>query len=392
MTPLTGVVLVGGASRRFGTSKANARFRGETLGQRATRLLAEVCDEVLVVGKVGDGLPFTVVDDGSDARAPVHGVIAGLRRAGHDDVVVLPVDVPLVTPGALGALGEAGAVPPIGSPCPAVSACAPSGAGGARCRRRAVASWRQPGDAGAAGGAARRRRHARGARRSGAAWPCARRRRHRHARARYARAGGAGACRDVGRAAADGFRAAGDLARRSTIGTATRLGRHWPARRGRAGRSSSQFAGSTPTHPTRRASWRTRLPPCARLFQVFGTRVWPLADVRSTSPTGRCCSARSTGAGSRTRRSPQACSRRWTPTGRCGCVGRRARVDWPHRDGRSSHEGSPHHAARARRRRAAPGDLGRGARPRAAGLRARARGATRRRRSGSSRARRRRTR
>ena len=118
MTPLTGVVLVGGASRRFGTPKANARFRGETLVERATRILAEVCDEVLVVGKVRDGLPFTVVDDGTDSRAPVHGVIAGLRHASHDDVVVLPVDVPLVTPGALGALGEAGAVPSDRIPLP----------------------------------------------------------------------------------------------------------------------------------------------------------------------------------------------------------------------------------------------------------------------------------
>ena len=31
MTRLTGVLLVGGASRRFGSPKALARFRGETL-------------------------------------------------------------------------------------------------------------------------------------------------------------------------------------------------------------------------------------------------------------------------------------------------------------------------------------------------------------------------
>jgi molybdopterin-guanine dinucleotide biosynthesis protein A len=114
---LTGVVLVGGASERFGAPKALARFRGETLLARASRLLAEVCDEVLVVGKQADGLPFGLLDDGTGSRAPVHGVIAGLRRARHD-VVVLPVDVPLVTPGALLALGEAGAVPSARIPLP----------------------------------------------------------------------------------------------------------------------------------------------------------------------------------------------------------------------------------------------------------------------------------
>jgi len=111
VTSLTGVLLVGGASQRFGSPKALAQFRGETLADRSGRLLAEACDEVLVVGKRTDGLPFDVIDDGTGSRAPVHGVIAGLRRARHEVAVVLPVDVPLVTPVALRALGEAGAVP-----------------------------------------------------------------------------------------------------------------------------------------------------------------------------------------------------------------------------------------------------------------------------------------
>ena len=115
--PLTGVVLVGGASERFGSPKALARFRGETLVSRATRLLAEACDEVLLVGKRGDELPFEVLDDGAPSRAPVHGVVAGLRHARHD-VVALPVDVPVMTPGALRALGEAGAVPSARIPLP----------------------------------------------------------------------------------------------------------------------------------------------------------------------------------------------------------------------------------------------------------------------------------
>jgi molybdopterin-guanine dinucleotide biosynthesis protein A len=118
--PVTGVLLVGGASRRFGAPKALARFRGETLAERGHRILAEACDEVLVVGKAGEleGLPFPLVDDGTDDRAPVHGVIAGLRHATHEHVVALPVDVPLVTPAALRALGEACAVPSSRVPLP----------------------------------------------------------------------------------------------------------------------------------------------------------------------------------------------------------------------------------------------------------------------------------
>lgn len=118
--PLTGVLLVGGASARFGSPKALALFRGETLAERGHRLLAEVCDEVLVVGKARElpGLPFPVVDDGTEERAPIHGLVAGLRRAAHETVVALPVDVPLITPDALRALGEAGAVPSQRVPLP----------------------------------------------------------------------------------------------------------------------------------------------------------------------------------------------------------------------------------------------------------------------------------
>lgn len=112
--PLTGVLLVGGASTRFGSPKALARFRGETLAERGWRILGEACDERLVVGKGGLELPFAVLDDGVDVRAPIAGVIGGLRAAAHDDVVFLPVDCPLVTPELLRALGQARAVPQTG--------------------------------------------------------------------------------------------------------------------------------------------------------------------------------------------------------------------------------------------------------------------------------------
>ncbi len=103
---LTGVVLVGGASSRFGSPKALAQLDGETFVDRARRILGEACDEVLVVGKAGE-LPFDVIDDGSDVRAPIAGVVAGLRAAANDVVVFLPVDCPRVTPDVVRALGNA---------------------------------------------------------------------------------------------------------------------------------------------------------------------------------------------------------------------------------------------------------------------------------------------
>jgi molybdenum cofactor guanylyltransferase len=105
---VTGVLLVGGASRRFGSPKALARFQGELLGERAHRLLVEVFGRVLVVGKAGDdlGLPFDVVDDGSEVRAPIVGLVAGLRGAETDVSVVLPTDMPLVSADLLQRLAD----------------------------------------------------------------------------------------------------------------------------------------------------------------------------------------------------------------------------------------------------------------------------------------------
>ncbi len=93
---LTGILLVGGSNRRFGSPKPLAELNGETLAARAWRTLSELCDERVAVGKAEDGLPlpFDVLDDGSDVRAPLAGLVAGLRAARHDVSVVVPVDTP----------------------------------------------------------------------------------------------------------------------------------------------------------------------------------------------------------------------------------------------------------------------------------------------------------
>jgi len=101
------VLLVGGASTRFGSPKALARIDGETLAERAWRVLGEACDERIAVGKGDETLPFPVLADGVEERAAIHGLVAGLRAATHDVVVVLPVDMPYVTADALRSLAVA---------------------------------------------------------------------------------------------------------------------------------------------------------------------------------------------------------------------------------------------------------------------------------------------
>jgi molybdopterin-guanine dinucleotide biosynthesis protein A len=120
---LTGVLLVGGGSTRFGSPKALAELGGETLAERAWSVLDEACDERIAVGKRADGLvlPFTVLDDGTETRAALAGIVAGLRAAPTEVAVVMPVDAPHVTPEVLLDLAErcAEAAAPEASPLPA---------------------------------------------------------------------------------------------------------------------------------------------------------------------------------------------------------------------------------------------------------------------------------
>jgi FdhD protein len=106
---VTGILLVGGASTRFGSPKALARLGDETLAERAWRLLGESCSHRIAVGKAADALPlpFDVLDDGTDVRAALAGLVAGLQAAPTELCLVVPVDCTMLTREALHRLAEA---------------------------------------------------------------------------------------------------------------------------------------------------------------------------------------------------------------------------------------------------------------------------------------------
>ena len=107
---VTGVLLVGGASARFGSPKPLAFFDGETLAVRGWTVLGDAFPYRLAVGKGDLDLPFGVVVEPAEPRAPIAGVVAGLRASTTEVAVFLPVDCPLVTPALLRELGDARAV------------------------------------------------------------------------------------------------------------------------------------------------------------------------------------------------------------------------------------------------------------------------------------------
>ena len=86
-------------------------YEGEPLAERGFRLLEEAFGRAIAVGKAADALPlpFPVLDDGSELRAAIVGVAAGLHLARSELAVFLPTDMPHVTAPLLRELADAAA-------------------------------------------------------------------------------------------------------------------------------------------------------------------------------------------------------------------------------------------------------------------------------------------
>ena len=99
MLELEGFILVGGASSRMGTDKAQLRLGGQTFVERINNALSSITERVFVVSAKSDrassGLPSVAdVYRGCGALGGLH---AALAHASADWVVVVSCDLPFVT-------------------------------------------------------------------------------------------------------------------------------------------------------------------------------------------------------------------------------------------------------------------------------------------------------
>lgn len=97
---LTGVVLCGGRSRRFGTNKAFAAYEGEHFLERILAVMRRVFRQVLIVANEPerfDGFSAPVVRDILSYQGPAGGIVTALHHVRTPGIFVVACDMPLLT-------------------------------------------------------------------------------------------------------------------------------------------------------------------------------------------------------------------------------------------------------------------------------------------------------
>src|SRR5687768_670272 len=94
MNTVLGVIIAGGRSRRFGSDKADAAWRGLALLDHAVAALTPQVDELVLSGRRHARLAS--IDDRPPGTGPIGGFAAAIRHAaehGHKGALCVPLDV-----------------------------------------------------------------------------------------------------------------------------------------------------------------------------------------------------------------------------------------------------------------------------------------------------------
>ena len=101
---LSAIVLIGGASRRFGRDKAAEVVAGKSLLQHVVDAASQVAQEIVVVGARGGAfpavdsrLPLKEIEDVREGTGALGGLYSGLLAATHAEALALACDMPLAS-------------------------------------------------------------------------------------------------------------------------------------------------------------------------------------------------------------------------------------------------------------------------------------------------------
>jgi molybdopterin-guanine dinucleotide biosynthesis protein A len=95
---ITGIILAGGESRRFGGEKGLALLQGRPLYQWCAAVFEGFCEETILSANSASyaDTPYRVIPDLSPGHGPMMGIYSALLASNTEHNLVLSVDTPLV--------------------------------------------------------------------------------------------------------------------------------------------------------------------------------------------------------------------------------------------------------------------------------------------------------
>jgi len=95
---ITGIILAGGKSSRFGGDKAFTTFKGKPLICYGLEVLGKVCSDIIISSNNDqyDHLGYTVVQDEIKGIGPMGGICASLKYSSTPNNLVISCDTPFI--------------------------------------------------------------------------------------------------------------------------------------------------------------------------------------------------------------------------------------------------------------------------------------------------------
>ncbi len=101
---VTGVLVCGGDSSRFGQDKRILVINGKTLIESGLEKLSAMCKEVMLAPRTKNNLPkfllpgsFKIIEDAPKVKGPMAAISAALLHAKYENILILGCDFPFVS-------------------------------------------------------------------------------------------------------------------------------------------------------------------------------------------------------------------------------------------------------------------------------------------------------
>jgi molybdopterin-guanine dinucleotide biosynthesis protein A len=105
---ITGIILAGGKSSRFGEDKALYRYNGKPMVEYAIDVLGTICENILLITNKPDEYSkfndIKLVHDKYLGCGPLGGIHAGLLESKNEDNLIVSCDMPEINSGLLSVL------------------------------------------------------------------------------------------------------------------------------------------------------------------------------------------------------------------------------------------------------------------------------------------------